>query len=186
MSLYRLSSRIGRTLFNCCRISLFRSVAAAILLSDSEPFTFLSVVVAVVGAVSFLKRRPRAARNVLDSLEVRPIKAYLRNSGHVGRTALRVVSGEAAAVGSKAGNMPRGRDWRPQCVRRCADRMKFWNWCKKKEEKRGGDEKNGGPVRSSIEDDPDARAGEELETSEEETVGCCGFRRKKDPNQRCC
>ena len=140
----------------------------------------MCVAVAVVGAVSFLKRRQRAARNVADALEVRPIKAYLTNSGRVGRTYRRVVYGEATVLGSKAGNMPQGRG----CVRRCADRMKFWNWCKKK----GGDgaaveEKNGGPARSSIEDDP-----EKLDTSEEETVGCCGFggRRKKDPNQRCC
>lgn len=88
-------------------------------------------------------------------------------------------------VENEAGNMQQSRDWRPQCVRRCADRMKFWKWCAKKQKKSDAVDENGGPVRSSIEADPGAK-GEEYETAEE-TVGCCGFGRrpKKVTEQRC-
>lgn len=180
MFLHRLSSRLCRALSNCCRISLLRVALAAILLADGKPLPLLCVAVAVTCA-AYCGGRRATARNVVN-LEVLPAKAYLRiPARNSGRVSFQIVS-EGAGVDNEGGNMQQSRDWRPQCVRTCADRMKFWKWCAKKEKK---SDENGGPVRSSIEADPNARE-EEHDTSEE-TVGCCGFGRrpKKETNQRC-
>ena len=182
MSLRHLSSRLGRALSNCCRISVLRVALAAILLADGKPLPLLYVAVAVTCA-AYCGGRRATARSVV-TIEVLPAKAYLRNGGRVGRVSFQAAS-EGAGVDNEAGNMQQSRDWRPQCVRRCADRMKFWKWCAKKQNKGDAVDENGGPGRSSIEADPDAKE-EGYETSEE-TVGCCGFGRrpKKETNQRC-
>ena len=180
MSLRHLSSRLCRAFYNCCRISLLRVALAAILLADGHPLPLVYVAAAVACAAYCGGRRRVTARN-LSLLEVLPAKAYLRNSGRVSFQ----VGSEGAGVVNEAGNMQRSRDWRPQCVRRCAERLKFWKWCAKKQKKSDAVGENGGPARSSIEIDPNAKE-EENETAEE-TVGCCGFgrRSKKETRQRC-
>ena len=180
MALRHLSCRLCRALSDRCRIPLLRVALATILLADGKPLPLFYVAVAVTCAAYLAGRRRVSARNVVN-FEVLPAKAYLRN---VGRVSFQVASG-AAGADNKEGNMQQGRDWRPQCVRRCADRMKFWKWCARKEKKSDGADENGGPVRSSIEADPDAKEGG-YETPEE-TVGCCGFgrRTKRETNPRC-